>query len=137
MELNTTAGWGDGQAVIALGDPSKAEHIGIVVPGINNALHDVDGPLGNAAALRATVFQRLSEDLGKRTSTIMWLGYDAPNGLLDAGNEAESREGAPSLVKFVDGLRAGHARSAIRPGIRQLRRGTLTSPPFPIAMEVI
>lgn len=80
MELNTTAGWGDGQAVIALGDPSKAEHIGIVVPGINNALHDVDGPLGNAAALRATVFQRLSEDLGKRTSTIMWLGYDAPNG---------------------------------------------------------
>ncbi len=120
LELDTKVAYGDGQAVVALGNPSTAEHVGIVVPGINNALHDVEGPLDNAAALRSTVFRSVSPDLGSRTSTIMWLGYDAPNGLLDAANEAEAREGAPRLVKFVDGLRAGHARPSIRRGYSTL-----------------
>lgn len=47
---------------------------------------------------------------------IMWLGYDTPNGLLDATNKAEAREGAPRLERFVDGLRAAHARPGIRRG---------------------
>ena len=116
MELDTGAGQGDGQAVVALGDPGRAEHVGIVVPGINNNLQNVDNPLTDAAALRARVADNEGIDAMNRTSTVMWLGYDTPNGLLDATNKAEARDGAPHLEKFVDGLRASHRRTAIRPG---------------------
>lgn len=116
LEVNTAAAWGDGEAVVALGDPTKAEYIGLVVPGINNALLDVEGPIGNAAALRASVWFNEGTETLKRTSTIMWLGYDSPNGLLDATNEAEAREGAPRLMKFVDGLRQAHVRQPVRRG---------------------
>lgn len=121
LELNTAAAWGDGKAVVALGDPTKAEYVGVVVPGINNALLNVEGPLGHAAALRAGVWWNEGPEALKRVSTIMWLGYDAPNGLLDATNEAEAREGAPRLAKFVDGLRQSHVRSPVRRGYAEPR----------------
>jgi hypothetical protein len=72
--------------------------------------------MGDAAFLRSAVFDNEGIDAMKNTSTIMWLGYDTPNGLLDATNEAEAREGAPRLERFVDGVRAAHADPGIRPG---------------------
>lgn len=127
-ELDTTAGFGDGQAVVALGNPTSAQHIGVVVPGINNTLLNVENPMRDAAALRSTVFDNEGIEAMTNTSTIMWLGYDAPNGLLDATNKAEAREGAPRLEKFVDGLRASHARPGIRRGYvdRRLRDPRVT-----------
>lgn len=116
MELDTSAGYGDGQAVVAFGDPTFAEHIGLVVPGINNTLLNVENPLGDAAALRSTVADNEGIPAMNRTSTVMWLGYDAPNGFLDATNKAEAREGADRLERFVDALRASHVSPAIRPG---------------------
>lgn len=116
LELDTNAGFGDGQAVVAFGNPTVAEHIGVVVPGINNSLLDVDNPMGDAAALRSRVADNEDTNAMRRTSAIMWLGYDAPNGLLDATNMAEAREGAPRLQEFIDGVRASHADPGIRPG---------------------
>jgi hypothetical protein len=72
--------------------------------------------MGDAAFLRSAVFDNEGIDAMKNTSTIMWLGYDTPNGLLDATNEAEARESAPRLERFVDGMRASHAKPGIRPG---------------------
>jgi hypothetical protein len=116
LELDTDAGFGDGQAVVAFGNPTVAEHIGVVVPGINNSLLDVENPMGDAAALRSVVFDNEGIDAMNDTSTTMWLGYDTPNGLLDASNKAEAREGAARLEKFVDGIRASHAEPGIRRG---------------------
>lgn len=116
MELDTHAAHGDGHAVVAFGEPSLAEHIGIVVPGINNSLLNVQNPLRDAADLRLTVFFNEGHPVFDRTATIMWLGYDAPNGLPDAVNLTEAAEGAPRLLKFVDGLRSAHIRTPIRPG---------------------
>jgi hypothetical protein len=116
LELDTNAGFGDGQAVVALGNPTRAEHIGVVVPGINNSLLDVENAMTDAAALRSTVWRNEGPEVLDRTATIMWLGYDPPNGLLDAVNLAEAREAAPRLIKFVDGLRSAHTRTPIRPG---------------------
>ncbi len=120
MELDTNSGFGDGQAVVAFGNPTVAEHIGVVVPGINNSLLDVENPMVDAVSLRSRVADN-EGDVMNRTSTIMWLGYDTPNGLLDATNKAEAREGAPRLDRFVDGLRASHARPAIRRGYADRR----------------
>jgi murein DD-endopeptidase MepM/ murein hydrolase activator NlpD len=102
---------GDGKAVVALGDPATAEHVGVFVPGINNALGSVRGPLRDAATLRAQAFETSGQSVGQRTSTIMWIGYDNPNGLTDAPNRGEAREGALSLNQFINQLRENHLPS--------------------------
>ncbi|MGH8910757.1 MAG: alpha/beta hydrolase, partial [Egibacteraceae bacterium] len=106
---------GDGLAVVALGDPSTAEHIGVVVPGTDNTLGNVEGPLSNAAKLRATVDQDIGHDMALRTATVVWLGYDTPQrGLVggrvpvDSTGKSEAEVGAPALRGFVDELRATH-----------------------------
>ena len=101
---------GDGRAAVALGNPETAEHIGVFVPGINNAVGTLRGSLQNAANLRATVHDRIDKELAKKTSTIMWMGYDNPNGFHDALTRGEAKEGAPMLKEFVDALRARHLR---------------------------
>jgi hypothetical protein len=112
LEVDTSAWFGDGRAAIALGDPSAADHIGVVVPGINSALHKIEGTLDDAAMLRASALEEHGDAFGE-AATIAWLGYDAPNGLADATNEAEARDGAPRLVKFVHGLRIGHQAKTV------------------------
>ncbi len=107
---------GDGKAVVAFGDPGTAEHVGVVVPGINNAVGTIDGALGQAAILRATV-NRVDPNLMSRTATIAWLGYDNPNGVGDAVNRAEAQQGAPWLKSFVNGLRSGHTTSPKAPHV--------------------
>lgn len=108
---------GDGKAVVALGDPGTAEHIGVLVPGINNAVGSIDGALEDAAVLRSQVHRTMTPDLAKRTSTVVWMGYDNPNGLHDAANRGEAHEGAPNLERFINDLRAGHATSPQTPHI--------------------
>ncbi len=108
---------GDGKAVVALGDPGKADHIGVFVPGINNAVGTIDGALEDAAILKSEVHRRIDEELGKRTSTIAWVGYDNPNGLHDAMNRGEALYGAPRLERFVNQLREGHEISPQTPHI--------------------
>lgn len=108
---------GDGKAVVALGDPVTADHIGVLVPGINNAVGTIAGAMDDAAILRSQVHRTLNEDLASRTSTIVWMGYDNPNGLHDAPNRAEAHEGAPWLNSFVSDLRSGHEDSPQSPHI--------------------
>jgi hypothetical protein len=116
MDFDIDFANGDGKAVVALGDPGTAEHIGVLVPGINNAVGSIEGSLEDAANLKSAVNQ-LGPKLDQRVSTIVWMGYDNPNGLPDAMNSGEAEEGAPWLKKFVSDLRDGHAESPQTPHI--------------------
>jgi hypothetical protein len=107
---------GDGKAVVALGNPDTADHIGVFVPGINNAVGTIHRSLESMSNLRATVRDRTDEPVD-RTSTIVWMGYDNPNGGHDSINKAEAKEGAPWLKAFVDGLRKSRAKSEPKPHI--------------------
>ncbi|WP_430782596.1 alpha/beta hydrolase [Actinoplanes sp. G11-F43] len=42
------------------------------------------------------------------TSAVYWLGYDAPDQVHNAISSDYARDGAPSLTRFQDGLRATH-----------------------------
>lgn len=108
LDFDPDSADGDGRAVVALGDPSTADHIGVVVPGTDNTLMNVENPLSNAARLRATVDQVTGSAVAGRTATVMWLGYDTPNGRHDAWNKNEAKGGAPALRQFIDELRATH-----------------------------
>jgi alpha/beta hydrolase family protein len=102
LELNRA---GSGRVVVALGDPSRARHVAIVVPGVGNNLATFDDPAhperrpyGMALALRSAA---------PNTSVIAWLGYQTPPGLdVEAVTGDEAEQGARLLRQFVDNIRA-------------------------------
>jgi Alpha/beta hydrolase len=98
---------GDGRAAIALGDPTRAATIGLVVPGMDNTLTNINNPLGNAVNLRRTSDDLAGEAVTDRTSVVAWLGYDSPDAAQVAFDD-KAQAGAPELVRFVDDLRAAH-----------------------------
>jgi hypothetical protein len=98
---------GDGKAAIALGDPTTASTIGVVVPGMDNTLANIANPLGDAVNLRRTSDDLAGPAVTDRTSMVAWLGYDTPN-TAQVGLDDNAQAGAPELVGFVDDLHAAH-----------------------------
>ncbi len=71
---------GDGRAVLAVGNPSRADHAATIVPGIGTTLRDSGRLLAEARDLR----DRASATGGGEVATIAWLGYDTPPGPVEA-----------------------------------------------------
>jgi hypothetical protein len=96
---------GEGRAVVALGDPDRAAHVLTQVPGMTADLASYGGELARAEriAVRAT---ELAPETA--TSTVMWLGYDAPDFLDEAASRSRATAGATGLRHFQEGLRATH-----------------------------
>jgi alpha/beta hydrolase family protein len=96
---------GEGRAVVALGDPDRADNVLTQVPGMTADLTSYGGELARAEriAVRAA-------ELGPRaaTSTVMWLDYDAPDFLDEAASARRATAAAPTLRRFQEGLRATH-----------------------------
>jgi alpha/beta hydrolase family protein len=86
---------GDGKAVVALGDPTTARAIGVVVPGMDTTLRNFRNPLSDAATLRRTSDDLAGPAVTDRISVVAWLGYDTPNDAQVAFDD-KARAGAPS-----------------------------------------
>ncbi|MDI1460297.1 alpha/beta hydrolase [Catellatospora sp. KI3] len=95
---------GDGRAVVAIGDPDVADHVATYVPGSGATIDSAESELNRAAALQLRATVTAPE---QSTSTIMWLGYDPPDGV-DALLEKSARTAAPDLATFQDGLVGTH-----------------------------
>lgn len=89
---------GDGRAVAVIGDIENAEHVGVFVPGMNTDMGDVHGQIKQAARL-----QQRAKDMaaGESVATVMWLGYDTPEGASAGGGKAAG-EGKSALLQFVN-----------------------------------
>ncbi|MFJ2029743.1 alpha/beta hydrolase [Streptosporangium sp. NPDC087985] len=101
-----------GRAVVSYGDPDKAHNITTYVPGFTTQVE-----VGAADFDRALVTWNAADILaaGKRTASIAWLGYDAPQldpGLVIPGHsvatDGAADKGAQELASFTDGLHATH-----------------------------
>lgn len=88
---------GDGKAIVAIGDPDRARHVVTNVPGAGADLDDLRGLLARTDRIRAAA--------GPGVSSVLWLGYDAPEWLSAAGTTA-AENGADDLDRFQEGLRA-------------------------------
>ncbi|MFJ5678603.1 alpha/beta hydrolase [Streptomyces sp. NPDC093097] len=97
---------GTGRAVIANGDPDKADHTAVYVPGTTSNLSGIEGDIKRMTNLwRAT--KPMAGD--QQVSTITWLGYDAPQKLgRDSPQSHFANDGAPAFNSFIDGLRTSH-----------------------------
>jgi hypothetical protein len=98
---------GDGKAIVAFGDPDHADNVLTFVPGMHTAL---DGTL--AANLDHTLAMgtaATAADPAKTTSAVLWLGYDAPDGLWEAAQAKYAHAARADLHSFQEGLVATHA----------------------------
>ncbi|MFD6792050.1 MULTISPECIES: alpha/beta hydrolase family protein [Prauserella salsuginis group] len=94
---------GRGRAIIATGDPDTADNVVTNVQGTGTSLKAVRSEIDKSDA----IVDRLGQ-LSRRTntSTITWLGYDAPQDLLESASKDRAVVGGESLRSFQDGLRA-------------------------------
>jgi uncharacterized protein YukE len=97
---------GDGKAVIAVGNPDTARHTAVWVPGLGTTLDSTRGNVDRVLHLQEAA-ETITGVPGS-VSTVMWLGYDAPEVDLSVVTSERSRAGAPPLLSFVDGLHATH-----------------------------
>ncbi|MEW2291952.1 alpha/beta hydrolase [Streptomyces sp. NPDC006743] len=93
---------GNGHVILANGDPDTADNTAVYVPGTTSKLSGAHGDI--------TRMTRLWNDAhslspGKTTSTITWIGYDAPQSIVPEAMERHwAYDGAPRLNSFLDGL---------------------------------
>jgi Alpha/beta hydrolase len=96
---------GDGRAVVAVGNPDRADNVLTYVPGMTANLPGIGGDLDRTYAMAA----RCAE-LGpaERTATVLWLGYDAPDFIHEAARATQAHDAGQALHRFQEGLRATH-----------------------------
>ncbi|ULR48388.1 alpha/beta hydrolase [Streptomyces deccanensis] len=95
---------GRGQVAEVYGDLRTARRVAVVVPGSDTDLASYDVAAGMARDLRAEMTRRSPED---RPAVIVWVGYTTPVGVgWDAATGHLAEEGAPRLLRFLDGLAA-------------------------------
>ncbi|MET8147822.1 alpha/beta hydrolase [Actinoplanes sp. NPDC049668] len=98
---------GDGKAVIAVGNPDTARHTAVWVPGLGTTLDSTHSNVNRVINLQQAADAMTPEAAGD-VSTVMWLGYDAPELDASVALEERSRQGSTPLSQFVGGLRATH-----------------------------
>ncbi|MFF2899524.1 alpha/beta hydrolase [Streptomyces sp. NPDC057966] len=100
-------GLGDGKVILANGNPDRADHVGVYVPGTFAGIEsiggggDAHGDLGRSERLWAES-HRLTP--GQNVSTITWLDYNAPDSIVPEATRGQyADEGGPRLHDFLRG----------------------------------
>ncbi|QKW28014.1 hypothetical protein HUT11_19215 [Streptomyces seoulensis] len=105
---------GNGRAIVAYGNPDTAQNVSAYVPGLTARL-DGDFPGGTMKRAQDTALTAREVSPHSSTSSIVWLGYDAPQ--LSARDFLSSRSvmfrddaeaGAPDYNQFMAGISATH-----------------------------
>ncbi|MEV0268489.1 alpha/beta hydrolase [Hamadaea sp. NPDC050747] len=97
---------GDGRAIVALGDPDHSDNVLTYVPGMGVRL---DGHLGTSLDRTAAMAEAAAAaDPAKSTSAVLWLGYDAPDNLLEGASSGAAHDARTALHDFQEGLAATH-----------------------------
>ncbi|QIK07810.1 hypothetical protein G7Z12_18910 [Streptomyces sp. ID38640] len=105
---------GQGRAILSYGDPDTADNVAAYVPGLNTQLKDVGGEDGDRA--RNVWDSAKDADGSKKTASIVWLGYDAPQAGPDRYSESDlsitgeerGKQGGVAYGQFLDGIQATH-----------------------------
>jgi hypothetical protein len=101
---------GDGEVAQVFGDVTTAQRIAILVPGAGNRLANfwrgVGGKAYRSPARQGADLYQASRAYNKEHfAVIVWLGYDAPDGInVAATREDLAEDGAAALERFVHGL---------------------------------
>ncbi|MFI1400156.1 alpha/beta hydrolase [Streptomyces sp. NPDC020681] len=93
---------GTGRAIIANGNPDTATNTAVYVPGTTSKLESIGGDINRMTEMWR---EANAQAPGETTSTITWLGYDAPQSIVPEAMEKDwAYNGSPKLNNFMDGL---------------------------------
>ena len=99
------------KAIVAQGDVDTADHVGVVVPGLNtNVENTLDAYDKRAKVMNDTVSQHLKP--GETAAIVEYLGYDAPQNKLEVLGTGYAEEGAVGLAGFLNGMDASREHGA-------------------------
>ncbi|MFB7905728.1 alpha/beta hydrolase [Kitasatospora sp. NPDC056076] len=96
---------GRGHAIVASGNPDTADNVSTYVPGTGARLGHIGSDIERSDAMVAAAN---AAGTGKTTSSITWIGYDAPQSLADATDDQYAKDAENKLVGFENGLHATH-----------------------------
>lgn len=96
---------GDGQAVVAIGNPDTADNTAVHVPGTYSELSNFGGQIDRADTMQNDATDWYNSE---STAVIAWLGYDAPGSLTEASDIEPAHDATDDLNSFVHGLNASH-----------------------------
>ncbi|MER7753136.1 alpha/beta hydrolase [Kitasatospora sp. NPDC097643] len=106
LAIEPEAHGGDGRAIVATGNPDKATHTAVFVPGTNTDLNGVPGQIDHVRRLQDAA--KGSTKAGETVSVISYLGYDAPESIPGAASPTRGIDGADDMRRFSNGLRVSH-----------------------------
>jgi uncharacterized protein YukE len=94
---------GEGRVAVALGNPDEADNTTVVVPGAGNGVN-TDWLVGDDVV---NVYEEtFAADPSRKLSVVAWMGYDAPDSLLDPqiAQTTQARHGGNLLANDVNAL---------------------------------
>lgn len=94
----------NGRAIIAAGNPDTATNVATYVPGTGANVAEVGTHIDRSDRM----LNAATEAGSPSTSVITWVGYDAPQDLLEAATEGYAENAKQDLDHFQEGLRATH-----------------------------
>ena len=89
----------------AVGNPDTADNVATYVPGMGTDIGNMGKDIERGDTMAADARRA---DPSEDTAVIMWLGYDAPDGLSAATSEEYATDATDNLRRFQEGLRATH-----------------------------
>ncbi|MBU7596593.1 alpha/beta hydrolase family protein [Streptomyces sp. P38-E01] len=117
-----TRGEGHGKVIIADGDPDKADHTAVYVPGTGTSLEGIEGDIDRGNDLwRESSAVKPTESV----AVITWFDYDAPQSAIpvtdgplipEARDGSYARSGGPTLNQFLEGSGVAREGSSGGPG---------------------
>ncbi|MET9396979.1 alpha/beta hydrolase [Kitasatospora sp. NPDC002965] len=101
---------GNGHAIVAVNNPDTADNVSTYVPGTGARLGSIDSDIERSDRMVASAnTANVKAGLPRTTSSITWVGYDAPQSITpEAMNDSYARNAGNSLHSFEAGLRATH-----------------------------
>ncbi|RKT18204.1 alpha/beta hydrolase family protein [Streptomyces sp. 1114.5] len=101
----------NGRAIVSTGNPDKAQHTAVFVPGTGTVFAGVPGQMDHIRRLQKAAEDKAGDE---NVAVVSWLGYETPNWL--DGSVAQSDRGdagAPLLRNFTKGLRVAEGDNGV------------------------
>jgi hypothetical protein len=99
------------KAIVAQGNVDTADHVGVVVPGLNTNVKDTLDDYDNRASAM-TRSAKAQVKPGESVAMVEYLGYDAPQNKLEVIGTGYAKEGAVGLAGFLNGVDASREHGA-------------------------
>ncbi|MEU4215132.1 alpha/beta hydrolase [Actinoplanes sp. NPDC026623] len=96
----------DGRAIVAVGNPDTSDNVVTYVPGTTSDLPGIETDLKRADTMAYDA--NTIDSSGRTTASILWLGYDAPDMIPNAGSSSYATNAVDDLQNFQSGLGATH-----------------------------